>query len=273
MLNREEYVEQAHFFKALSERIRQQVPIQDVLRGLSEEVLSTTKLPLAIDYMLSELRHQGAFAPAMARLTHYFTPFQSYLAAAAEDDHGRFDSHLAFDILFLEAKYRADGASPQGIFLFQFETLCRNRLSYDRGLAAVAGDPIFDNGWRAWIMTVRRQMGIVDFADMIYVRSEYHQQHRARRMGTRDNADEVVLFGEREGKIAWANRRKDPLHLFSALQRQLAYPVVPRPERPDDAMQLLPNVLRRLKRIETQLKLIEDEKKQGIDITKFYEKP
>ena len=273
MLNREEYVEQSHFFKALSERSRQQMPIQDVLSGLCEEALTTTKLPLAIDYMLSEIRHQGAFAPAMARLTHYFTPFQSYLAEAAEDDRGRFDSRLAFEILFLEAKYRADGATPQGIFLFQFETLCRNRLNYDRGLAAVSGDPVFDNSWRSWIMTVRRQMGIVDFADMIYVRSEYHQQQHARRMGTTDNADKAVLFGAKEGKIAWANRRKDPLYLFSALQRQLGYPIVPQPERPDDAMQLMPNVLRRLERIESQLKLIGEEKKQGIDITKFYKKP
>ena len=27
----------------------------------------------------------------------------------------------------------AAGAAPQGIFLYQFETLCRNRLGYDRG--------------------------------------------------------------------------------------------------------------------------------------------
>ena len=38
-----------------------------------------------------------------------------------------------------------------------------------------------------------------------------------------------MLFGEKEGRIAMANRRKDPLYLFSALQRHLGYPSVPRP--------------------------------------------
>ena len=45
-----------------------------------------------------------------------------------------------------EAEYRGQGASPQGIFLYQFETLCRNRLGYDRGLEAIAADSIFDEG-------------------------------------------------------------------------------------------------------------------------------
>ena len=41
-----------------------------------------------------------------------------------------------------------------------------------------------------------------------------------------------TLFGEKEGKIARANRGRDPLYLFSALQRQLGYPEVPRPAGP-----------------------------------------
>ena len=45
-----------------------------------------------------------------------------------------------------------------------------------------------------------------------------------------------ALFGEKEGKIAKANRGRDPLYLFAALQRQLGYPEVPRPRpRPDRA--------------------------------------
>ena len=40
----------------------------------------------------------------------------------------------------------------QGIFLYQFEALCRHRLGYDRGLEAVAGDPAFDETWREWIL-------------------------------------------------------------------------------------------------------------------------
>ena len=41
------------------------------------------------------------------------------------------------------------------------------------------------------------------------------------------------VFGEREGRIARANRGRDPLYLFAALQRQLGYPQVPRPTPPD----------------------------------------
>ena len=271
MLDREEYVEQAHFFQALADRVRQRVPIQEVLEAMREESLTTTSLPIAIDYMLSEVRHQGAFAPAMVRLKHYFTPFQSYLACEGEDDRGRFDIRLAFDVLHLEAKYRAEGASPQGIFFFEFETLCRNRLSYDRGLAAVAQDSIFDDGWRSWILNVRRQVGIIDFADMIYLHSE-HCHHQRSRCEKATANQKNVLFGAKEGKIAWANRRKDPLYLFSALQRQLGYPTVPRPEKIDDSTYVLPNILRRLERIESRLKLLEEEQRTGIDITHFYEK-
>lgn len=273
MLSRAEYVEQAHFFRALSERIRQSLPIQEVLGGLRHECLATTKLPLAVDYMLSEIRHQGAFAPAMARLNHYFAPFQSYLAMEAENDQGRFDTRLAFDILHLEAKYRSEKLTQQGLFLYQFETLCRHRLNYDRGLSAIADDPVFDKAWKDWILIVRRQIGIVDFADMVYVRSQFFQQRQEHRPSSTRVSPEQILFGEAEGKIAWANRQKDPLFLFSALQRHLGYPCVPRPEAIDQSADLLPNMMRRLDRLETRMKLLEEEQRQGIDITKFYGRP
>ena len=72
------------------------------------------------------------------------------------------------------------------------------------------------------------------------------------------------------GKIALANRGKEPLYLFAALQRHLGYPTVPRPRPLDDQAQLLPQILRRLERIETRIKLLEEEQQGGIDITKFY---
>ena len=285
MLDREEYIEQAHFFRALGERITQHAPIQDLLAGLRDETLSTTKLPLAIDYMLSELRHLGVMAAAMTRLNHYFSPFQTYLVAEAEEDSGRFDMRLAFEVLHREAKYRAENATPQGMFLYQFETICRNRLRYDPGLAAVAWDPILDDDWKQWVLTLRRQIGLVDFAEMVYVRSQYYRLRHARlvdagrgRIGNdgyprKHVPDRAVLFGENEGKIAWANRRKDPLYLFSALQRQLGYPQVPRPQTPDDAAVALPGVLRRVERLETRLKLVEEERSDSFDLTKFYQRP
>jgi hypothetical protein len=54
------------------------------------------------------------------------------------------------------------------------------------------------------------------------------------------------------------------------MQRHLGYPTVPRIEAPDPLPQLLPQLMRRVERLETRLKLMEEEQRQGIDITKFY---
>lgn len=270
MLDREEYIEQAHFFRALGARLQRNVPAQDLLAAVREEILATTKLPLAIDFMAAEMRLHGVFHTAMEKLAHYFTPFQSYLIAEAEDDRSRFDLSLALEILRREAEYRAAGCSPQGIFLYEFEGLCRNRLKYDQGLAALGRDDVFDASWREWIDLVRRQIGLIDLADLIYVRSEYYPVLRAKQGGRTDEAIPPALFGLREGRIAAASARKDPLHLFASLQRQLGYPEVPRPTVADDAPQLLPQLARRMERLEARIKIVEEEQRGGIDLSKFY---
>jgi hypothetical protein len=209
----------------------------------------------------------------MARQPHYFTPIQTYVLREAEAERGRFDLRIAIDILRHEAEYRGQEPRPQAMFMYHFECLCRNRLKYDAGLAAVAGDPIYDADWRQWIEELRLRIGMVDFADMIYVRSQYNLIHRARPGEPPAAADKPVLFSEKEGKIAWANRQKDPLYLFAALQRHLGYPRVPRPKRPDESVNLLPLLNLRVERLEMRLKLLEEEGKSGsIDLTKFYNK-
>lgn len=265
-LDHEEYVEQAYFYRTLRERMQQAMSTQELLVAIRQELLSTTKLPMALEFMSSELRLTGGFATAMARLEHYFTPFQTYVIGEAERAEGRFDFRVALEILEREADYRVKGASLQGIFLYQFETLCRNRLGYDRGLEAIAGDPLYDEAWREWILTVRRQVGIVDFADMIFVRSEYYKM-------VRGEPGKPILFGQKEGKIALANRRKDPLFLFSALARHLGYPSVPRPKPPDSADQTVAVLKRSLERLETRIKLLEEELRGGINLARFYKPP
>jgi hypothetical protein len=302
-LGREEYIEQAHFFHALAERLRQNVPAQEVLSSVREEVLATTKLPMAIDFLLAELRHSGVFGPAMSRLGHYFTPFQAFVVVESENERGRFDLWVGLEVLRREADYRAGEPTRQGIFLYQFEVLCRNRLNYDRGLEAVALDPAFDATWRDWIRIVRRQIGMVDLADLIYVHSEHYRRRAAgtsQRAGStgeragssptpepagvgaedgpaRSDADGaapgVVLFGEREGRIALANRRKDSLYLFSSLHRQLGYPEVPRADPASAGQSLLPQLARRLEQLEMRMKLVEEEQRGGIDLTQFYQRP
>jgi hypothetical protein len=270
MLSREEYIEQAFFFRALAERVDLDTPVQELLATTREEVLATTKLPMAIDFLLSELKHSGIFHLAMAQLSHYFSPFQTHVMAEAEDDRGRLDMRIALLVLRREAEYMAEGASPQGVFLYQFETLCRNRLRYDAGLTAMAADPIYDEQWRQWILTVRRRVGMIDLADMIYVRSQYYLIRQARR-GKSAEPEQPILFGEKEGRIALANRRKEPMFLFAALQRQLGYPVVPRHEPPDDAPRRIPQILRLLEQFDARLKLMEEERRKGaINLEKFY---
>ena len=106
---------------------------------------------------------------------------------------------------------------------------------------------------------------------MIYVRSEQYLQDRRRQgLTTAEATEKPALFGEREGRIAWANRRKDPLLLFAALHRQLGYPAIPRLEPIDRTPEIIPSLIRRLERLETRIKLIEEEQKGGIDLTKFY---
>jgi hypothetical protein len=272
MLPREEYVEQAYFFRVLLERLTDRIPIQELFRALRDEILSTTKLPLAIGFLLDELKHTGVFSPAMQRLEHYFRPFQTFVVRQAEREGGRFDLRVAVDLLRAEAEYLSDPdhAIPQGLFLFQFESLCRNRLQYDLGLAAMARDPMYNAPWHDWILTVRRQIGLVELADLIYVRSDYYVT-RARQQGQAERVDgHLTLFGEKEGRIALANRRKDPLLLFSALQRHLNYPAVPRLVPLGDAQLLLPQLARRVERLETRLKLLEEEQSGGVDLTRFY---
>jgi len=262
-LDREEYVEQAYFFQTLRERMLQNMSTQDLLVAIRQEILATTMLPFALDFMASELRLTGGFATAMARLPHYFTPFQAYVIGEAEKAEGRFDFRIALEVLQREAEYRARSASPQGVFLYEFETLCRNRLGYDRGLEAMAGDDLYDENWREWILAVRRQIGLIDIGDMIYVRSEFYRK-------SHEEEEKPALFGEKEGRIALANRRKDPLYLFAALQRHLGHPTVPRPQVEEANRYLLPALQQRVERLETRLKLVEEEQRGGINLTRFY---
>ncbi len=264
-LAREEYIEQAYFFRTLRERMKEAYSTQELLDAIRHEVLATTSLPHALEFMASELKLKGGFATAMGHLAHYFTPFQTYVVAEAEEEEGRFDFRVSLEILEKEAEYRAQGPTPQGMFLFQFETLCRNRLGYERGLQAMAGDYLYDDNWREWILTVRRQIGLVDFADMIYVRSELYRKDKGK-------AEKAILFGEKEGRIALANRRKDPLYLFAALNRHLGYPGVPRPKPEDTQRYILPTLQRKVERLESRVRLLEEELRGGINLARYYKR-
>ena len=257
VLDREEYIEQAYFFKTFLERLDESLPSQDILESIKEEILTTTKLPLALDVLRGEMMLKGRLFEGMAVLSHYFSPFQTF---------------VALQILEREARYRSDNQNPAGLFVYQFECISRNRLGYDRGMIAIADDPLYDTNWRDWILRTRLQLGAIDFADLIYLRSEYCLEERRKLTKVDEITSLPILFGRQEGRIAKANRGKDPLYLFAALQRQLGYPTVPRSKSLRDS-QLPPQLEQRLQRIEKRLQLLEADTKGQFDLTEFYAKP
>ncbi len=172
VLEREEYIEQAYFFHTFRVRLADGLPSQEILSRIGEELLSTTKLPLAVSFLHGEMKGSGLMGPAMERITHYFTPFQAHVVSQAESDMSRFAMEQALLVLEREAKFKAEGPALPALFVFQFEALARNRLGYTKGLAAMAADPLYTEDWSDYILTLRSRLGDVDFADLIFVRSE-----------------------------------------------------------------------------------------------------
>ena len=276
LLDREEHIEQAYFWSTFHERLSDGVPAQEIITQVYEEILSTTKLPMALDFLVGEMRHKGLLSDGMKMMPHYFTPFQSFIMAKAEDETVKFDVLIGLQILQHEAEYRAsDAMNSSGLFLFQFECLSRNRLGYHDGIQSIADDPLFDSAWRDWILWMRQQLGAAEFCDFLYLRSEYAVEEKRRAIQNPDwQPDVPVLFGIREGRIAKANRGKDSLYMFAALQRQLSYPAVPKPEPKDEDKALHPIVEQRFQLLEKRLTLVEQELKEGsIDLTQFMPKP
>jgi len=279
-LPREEYVEQRHFFRTLRNRLAEGVPTQEALAQIRDELLATTRLPVAIDLLNDELRQSGRMSPAMERLGFYFTPFQAFVVGKGEEDRTKFDSATAFQILerlagymtgdrpaLSDARESDDAPSRSGLFLYQFETLARSRLGYADGLTAAAADPFYDETWSKWIRTLRRAIGELDFAELLFRRSEWFLELKRRADGDREATVPFdLLFGEAEGRIAWANRGKDPLYLFAALQRQLGYPEVPRPPRKPQVEDIPPAVQAQLHKLESRLRFLEAEQKGGLNL-------
>lgn len=271
-LDTEEYVEQTYFFRVFRERLDENLPSQEILASLKEEVLATTKLPLAIEFLTGEILLNGHMHQGMARLSHYFTQFQTFIMAKAEDDYSRFDQRTALEILQHEADYRSKTPTPAGLFTYQFECLSRNKLGYDQGMQAIASDPMYDELWSEWILQTRRQLGTTDFADLMSLRSEYYvNEMRRTKRDPGFEPSEPPLFSARAGRIAFAHRGRDPLYLFAALQRHLDYPAVPRPRPADGTEQRVSKLQAKVQQMEKRLTLLERESKGDLDLKEFYE--
>ena len=267
-LDREEFVEQAYFFRVFRDRLAENFPAQDILGQIHEEILTTTRLPMAIQFLATDLKHTGLLGTGLARLPHYFTAFQAFVISQAELDGQRFSMPTAMLVLEREATYKAAQPTAAGLFVYQFETICRNRLGYNDGLTAMAHDSLYDDVWRAFLVMVRRHIGAVDFAELVYLRSEHYVADKRR-----EQPDYEVplppLFGAKEGRIAKASRGREPLYLFAALQRQLGYPEVPRPKLRDESAPRLETMVNKLREMEARIKLLEGEMRGSVDLTEL----
>ena len=54
-------------------------------------------------------------------------------------------------------------------------------LGYDAGLRAMAADPHYDRDWSAFVNDLRSQVGLVDFGDILFLRSEMYVKERRRK--------------------------------------------------------------------------------------------
>lgn len=267
-LDREEYIEQAYFFRVLRERLAEGQATQQILEGVDQELLSTTRLPMAVQFLTGEVKHSGLLSSGFTRLSHYFSPFQAFVLQATELERLRFGVETGLLILEREAEYRAGAVSPAGLFIFQFEAISRNRLGYEGGVRAMAGDGYYDADWRAFLGGLMGQLGLVDFPDILYARSALYVAEQ-RRLDPDYEPPVPPLFGEKEGKIAKANRGRDPLYLFAAMQRQLGYPEVPRPRPRDDVGARIEYLQAKVRDLEARLKLMEMEQRGTIDLSKL----
>jgi hypothetical protein len=268
ILEREEYVEQAYFFRVFRERVADNQASQDILQRIHEEILSSTRLPYAIQFLAAEMRHSGLLANGFSKLPHYFTQFQAFVLKQAEDETSRFPMPTAMVVLEREAAYKSGALTRAGLFVYQFEAIARNRLGYVDGFTAMAADPHYDADWSAFIDSVRKQIGVIDFGDIVYLRSELYMTEQRR---TRPDYEPPVppIFGEKEGKIARASRGRDPLYLFAALQRQLGYPEVPKYNLRDERTTKMEMVMTKLRELEMRIKLAEGELRGSVDLSQF----
>ena len=110
VLDREEYIEQAYFFQAFRERLIDGLPSQEILARIGEELLSTTKLPMAVSFLHRDQGHRPD-GPGHGPDQPLFHAVSGPRGQQAENDVSRFAMDQALLILEREAKFKADAPS------------------------------------------------------------------------------------------------------------------------------------------------------------------
>ncbi len=127
----------------MRERVEERVPTQVILAQIHEEILATTRLPLAIQFLATELKHTGLLASGFARLPHYFTPFQAFVVRQTEEE--------AQPLQPGDRPVRSSNAKPstapkrrrrRGCSSISSRRISRNRLGYDARSGVRGGGPV-----------------------------------------------------------------------------------------------------------------------------------
>ena len=229
VLEREEYIEQVYFFRAVRERLVDGLPSQEILAQIGEEL--TVNNQAAHRRLLSACRNEGnrRHGARHGRIAHYFTPFQAHVVSQAENESSRFPMEQALLVLEHEAKFKAEQPAWHRALRVSIRGARANRLGYNKGLAAMAADPLYTEDWQDYILTLRTRLGDVDFADLIFVRSEQFVQERRRNPNPEFQPKFPVLFGAKGGKSPGPTAAAIPCISLQPFSARLGYPEVPHP--------------------------------------------
>ena len=143
VLEREEYVEQAYFFRTFPRTGRRQPAFAGsaghARPGDPDDDPPASRRPVPGDGDQAQ-RPAGHGLRALARTTSI--RFRRSSFARPKTRSCRFSMDTALLVLEREATYRASNPTRPGLFVYQFETICRNRLGYWDGLTAMSEDPL-----------------------------------------------------------------------------------------------------------------------------------
>ena len=181
VLEREEYIEQVYFFRTLRERLIDGLPSQEILARIGEELLSTTKLPLAVSFLHVDMKGIGVDGAGHGADQPLFHAVPGPRRQPGRERHEPVSDGTSPARPGARSQVQIRRAVAAGAFsCFSSRRLSRNRLGYNKGLAGMADDPIYSDDWKDYILTLRTRLGDVDFADLIFVRSEQFVRERRR---------------------------------------------------------------------------------------------
>ena len=122
----------------------------------------------------------------------------------------RFSMEQALLILEREAKYKSENPARRPVHFPVRVSVAKPAGLHPGTGAAMSADPLYTEDWRDYILMLQTRLGDVDFAKP---HPSYYAHFVKERRKTNPEFEPKypTLFGEREGKIARANRGRDPV--------------------------------------------------------------